>query len=90
MTLVKRRNLFLLIGAIVVLGCGSASDVPKTVNDAYHNKDTGAPPPAGAMNAPGGKAFIGQPSSVPLPNGEKAPGPPPGATAGPAGNTTGK
>ena len=68
--------------AAFATGCSDSTDVPKSLNDAYHNHDKGNQPPPNAMK-PRGSSFVGKPMSVPV-GGNTAPaggGPPSGAGA---------
>lgn len=71
-----------LIAALV--GCNESTDVPKSVNDAYKNRQAGPAPTAEQMKPKDGKAFVGEPSGG-MPTGDggaaKPSGPPPGAGA---------
>jgi len=63
----------------MLAGCSAGgTDAPKEVNDAYHNKVTGNPPPPGAMK-PSGPAFVGEPTGLPY-GGQPAPKPPAAAS----------
>jgi hypothetical protein len=82
----------LLLGATVaaalsgiLVGCNSSTDVPKDVNDAYHNKDPGKPPTAEQLKqSKSGPGFVGQPTSLPQAGGVVPPGGPPAGSGAPA------
>jgi len=43
----------IVIGSMLLAGCGDNTEVDKAKNDAYHAKDAGPRPPAGAMQSKG-------------------------------------
>jgi hypothetical protein len=79
----KRTTLSCLVIALALLivGCGDSTEVSKDANDAYHRREAGGKPPAGAM-----QKAMNMPRVGPYAKGGGAPagGPPPGAGAPPA------